>query len=107
MLHREADDTGAVDWRQFSGLNEHGEYDAIIHDEESMAIARETIEYENAFLTQEIEFLEYMQDYFTRNRLRHVQKIYDDRLRKFQKGGGEIVVRVYVDGGLEEHRIRS
>lgn len=105
MLHREPDEEGRVDWRQFSGLEQHGEYDASITDEESQKIARETREYENAFLTQEIRFLEFMQDYFTRNKLRHVQKIYDDRIRKFQKGE-EIIVRVFFDDRLEEHRIR-
>jgi hypothetical protein len=33
-----------------------------------------------------------------------VQKIYDDRLRGFSKGD-EITVKVFYDGGLEEHRI--
>jgi len=105
MLHRERDDEGIIDWRQFSGLEQHGEYDREIPDEESMTIARETKEYENAFLTQEIRFLEYMQDYFTKNKLRHVQKIYDDRLRAFRKGA-EITVKVFFDDSLEEHRLR-
>jgi hypothetical protein len=104
MLHREPDEHGKVDWRQFSGLDQHGEYDEVIPDEESLAIARETKEYEDAFLKQEIQFLEYMQHYFARNHLRHVQKIYDDRLRGFSKGD-EITVKVFYDGGLEEHRI--
>ena len=107
MLHREPDDEGVIDWRQFSGLEEHGEYDAEIPDAESMTIARETKEYENAFLTQEIRFLEFMQDHFTRHKLRHVQKVYDDRLRRFQKTGGEITVMVFYDDKLEEHRVRS
>jgi len=105
MLHREPDEDGVVDWRQFSGLEQHGEYDAQIPDGESMEIARETKEYENAFLTQEIRFLEYIQDYFMKNGLRHVQKIYDDRLRAFRKGA-EITVRVFFDDRLEEHRLR-
>ena len=82
MLHREPDEHGNVDWRQFSGLDQHGEYDAVISDDESLDLARETKEYENAFLTQEIQFLEFMQDYFTRHRLRHVQKVYDDQIRQ-------------------------
>ena len=106
MLHRERDEEGVVDWRQFSGLEEHGEYDATIPDEESLQIARETKEYENAFLTQEIEFLEFMQEYFTKNGLRHVQKIYDDRLRQFLKGS-EITVMVFFDDRLEKHIIRN
>ncbi len=63
-------------------------------------------EYENSFLTQEIQFLEFIQDYFALNRLRHVQKIYDDRLRDFNSGD-EITVMAYYNGSLEQHRIRS
>lgn len=105
MLHREPDEQGEVDWRQFSGLEEHGVYDEEMSEGECSEIARETKEYENAFLTQEIRFLEYMQEYFTRNRLRHVQKVYDDRMRQFQRGS-EITVRVFCNDALEEHRIR-
>jgi Fe-S-cluster containining protein len=106
MLHREPDEHGDVDWRQFSGLDQHGEYDAVITDGESLDLARETKEYENAFLTHEIRFLEFMQDYFTRYRLRHVQKVYDDRMRRFKRGE-EITVMVFYNGKLEQHRIRS
>jgi hypothetical protein len=106
MLHREPDDHGYVDWRQFSGLDQHGEYDAVISDDESLDLARETKEYENAFLTQEIQFLEFMQDYFSRHRLRHVQKIYDDNTRRFNHGD-EITIEVYYDGRLEKHRLRN
>ncbi|NMB79546.1 MAG: YkgJ family cysteine cluster protein [Methanomicrobiales archaeon] len=106
MLHREQDEEGTVDWRQFSGLEEHGEYDTAMPDEESLQIARETKEYENAFLTQEIRFLEFMQEYFTKNGLRHVQKIYDDRFREFRKGK-PITVKVFFNDSLEEHIIRN
>jgi len=106
MLHREPDEHGYVDWRQFSGLDQHGEYDAVISDDESLDLARETKEYENAFLTQEIRFLEFIRDYFTRHRLRHVQKVYDDHVRRFNRGE-EITVMVYYNGDLEQHRIRN
>ena len=106
MLHREPDESGKIDWRQFSGLDQHGEYGAVISDDESLDIARETREYENAFLTQEIQFLEFMQEYYSRHRLRHVQKVYDDQLRRFNKGE-EITVMVYYDGRLGKHRIRK
>ena len=106
MLHREPDEHGNVDWRQFSGLDQHGEYDAAITDNESLDLARETKEYENAFLTQEIRFLEFIQDFFTRYRLRHVQKGYDDQIRRFNRGE-EITVKVYYDGNLDQHRIRK
>jgi len=106
MLHREPDEYGKIDWRQFSGLDRHGEYDAVISDDESLDLARETKEYENAFLTQEIQFLEFMQEYFRRHRLRHVQKVYDDRLRRFNQGD-EITVMVYYQGLLKKHHIRK
>jgi len=104
MLHREADEKGSIDWRQFSGLDQHGEYNSAIPEDESLDLARETKEYENAFLTQEIRFLEFMRDYFSCHRLRHVQKVYDDGMRRFKKGE-EITVMVYYDGFLEQHRI--
>jgi len=106
MLHREPDESGKIDWRQFSGLDQHGEYDMIISDDESLDIARETKEYENAFLTQEISFLEFMQEYFNSHRLRHVQKVYDDQLRRFNRGE-EIIVMVYYDGVLEQYGIKN
>jgi Fe-S-cluster containining protein len=106
MLHREPDESGKIDWRQFSGLDQHGEYDMIISDDESLDLARETKEYENAFLTQEIKFLEFMQEYFNSHRLRHVQKIYDDQLRQYNRGE-EIIVMVYYDGVLEQHIIKN
>jgi hypothetical protein len=104
MLHREADAHGRVDWRQISGLDKHGEYNHEISEDECREIARETKEYENAFLTQEISFLEFIQDYFTEHRLRHVQKVYDDRVRQVKKGI-PVTVMVYSDGQLDEHRV--
>ena len=86
MLHREPDAQGKVDWRQISGLDKHGEYGAAIPDDECIALARETMEYEHAFLDHQIGFLECMQEWFTRHRLRHVQKIYDERMRQYRKG---------------------
>jgi Fe-S-cluster containining protein len=106
MLHREPDEKGKVDWRQVSGLDEHGEYNTAIPEEECLAVARETKEYEEAYLMQEIGFLIFIQDYFARHHFRHVQKVYDDQLKRFNKGE-EITVMVYYDGFLEQHRIRN
>jgi Fe-S-cluster containining protein len=106
MLHREPDKHGRIDWRQFSGLDQHGEYDNVISADESLDLARETKEYENAFLTHEIRFLEFMQDYFSRHHLRHVQKVYDDQVRRFNRGE-EITVMVYYNGLLEQHRVQN
>ncbi|MDD1693509.1 MAG: YkgJ family cysteine cluster protein [Methanoregula sp.] len=105
MLHREPDETGKVDWRQISGIDQHGEFNQVIPEEECLTIARETKEFENAFLNQEIAFLEYIQEYFSQNGLRHVQKVYDDRMRAFKKGV-PIRVMVFYDGHFEEHYIR-
>jgi Fe-S-cluster containining protein len=106
MLHREPDERGTVDWRQIAGLNEHGEYHTGLSEDLCRRAAVETLEYETACIRQEISFLEYIQDFFSRNQLRHVQKTYDDRLRAFARGD-EIRIMVFFDGRLEEHRIRS
>jgi uncharacterized protein len=102
MLHREPDEEGNVEWRQISGLDKHGEYNQDIPEDECLALARETKEYENAFLAQEISFLEFMRDYFAEHQLRHVQKVYDDQMRQLKKGK-PLAVMVYYAGQLEEH----
>ena len=102
MLHRESDEEGRVEWRQISGLDLHGTYHEDLPDEECLSAARMTKEYEDAFLSQEIQFLEFIRDYFSRRGLRHVQKVYDDRMRRFLKGE-PVCVMVYYDGRLEEN----
>jgi hypothetical protein len=104
MLHREPDERGTLDWRQIAGLDEHGEYHTEISENLCQEAAAETREYEIACIRQEIAFLAYIQDYFARNRLRHVQKVYDDRMRAFVRGDG-IRIRVFYHGMLEEHLI--
>jgi len=106
MLHREPDDTGIVDWRQISGLNKHGTYHNDISVEESLAIAREVKGYEIAFLEQTIRFYEFMCSYFAENGLRHIRKVYDDRMRAYKKGE---VIEVFVlySGQLEHWSLTS
>ncbi len=104
MLHREPDEQGKIDWRQIAGLDEHGEYHTEIPDALCEEAAAETREYEIACIRQEISFLSYIQDYFSRNHLRHVQKTYDDRMRAFARGG-EIRIMVFYHGRLEAHRV--
>jgi len=106
MLHREPDERGKVDWRQVAGLDEHGEYNTEIPESLCQEAAAETRDYETACIMQEISFLVFMQDYFSRNQVRHVQKIYDDRMRAFARSE-EIRIMVFCDGRLEDHRIRS
>jgi hypothetical protein len=104
MLHRERDEQGNVDWRQIAGLNQHGEYHTELPEIRSREAAAETKAFEIACIRQEISFLRYMQDYFSKNQLRHVQKVYDDRMRAFARGE-EIRIMVFCNGRLEEHRI--
>ncbi|MCQ1534317.1 YkgJ family cysteine cluster protein [Methanosarcina sp. KYL-1] len=106
MLHREADETGRVDWRQISGLNEHGSYHCDLSDSECESIARETKAYEEAYIRQIIGFLEAVDAHFTKNGLKHVQRTYDRRMRDFLKGGCELEVFVYREGGFEKHLLR-
>lgn len=105
MLHREADEEGCVDWRQISGLNLHGEYEGEIGEGEAREIARAVVAYERAFLTQEVAFLETLRAYFSANGLRHVQKVYDRQMARFE--GGEVVeVMVFFRGGFSRTTAR-
>ncbi len=106
MLHREADDSGKVDWRQISGLNEHGSYYSEIEDSKCETIARETRAYEEAYLTQIIGFFEAVEAHFRKNYLKHVQSIYDRKMREFLKGRCELEVFVYFKGGFEKHDLK-
>ncbi len=106
MLHREADDSGNVDWRQISGLDEHGCYHTEIEDAEAREIAKETKNYEKAFLEQEIRFLKAINTHFTKNGLRHIQRVYDSQMRHFLKGGN-IEVCVYYSGTFVKNVLPS
>ena len=106
MLHREPDEHGKVDWRQVAGIEQHGEYEKEISEETIDAMTRETKEYEEAYLRQELAFLEFIRDYFAKHNLRHVQKVYDDRLRAFHKKGAAITVKVFCNGKLEDHHLK-
>ena len=104
MLHRESDKRNKIEWRQISGIYQHGEYGVQISKEESLSIARETMEYEHGFLDHEIAFLECIQNLFTRHNLRHVQKIYDAKMRQYRQGF-PITVMVYTDGHFEKYEV--
>jgi hypothetical protein len=104
MLHREPDNRGLIDWRQIAGLNQHGDYHTDIPRDVCHTIATETREFEIACLQHDIAFLTCIQKYFSKNNLRHVQKIYDERMRAFKKGD-EIPIMVFCNSRLEKHRI--
>lgn len=105
MLHREADDSGKVDWRQISGLNEHGSYNSELEGSECGAIARETRAYEEAYLTQMIGFFEAVKTHFRKNGLKQVQRTYDRKMREFLKGECGLEVFVYCKGGFEKQKL--
>lgn len=67
MLHRSAGIPGNITWRQFAHKGNHGRNDPEFPYEECLTIAREVKEYENAFLTQQIAFLETIHEYFPHN----------------------------------------
>lgn len=105
MLHREPDEEGNVDWRQISGLNRHGCYHSEISEEEAGEIADRIKSYETGYLSQLAVFFKNAQEHFIKNKLKHVQSVYDREMRKFNKGG-EITVFVYYEGRFVEHKIR-
>ena len=102
MLHREADESGNMDWRQVSGLDQHGCYHTEIGETEAREIAKETKNYEMAFLEQEISFLNAVSTHCHKNGLRHIQRVYDSQMRLYQKGG-RIEVCVYCSGTFEKN----
>ena len=102
MLHRETDDSGKVDWRQISGLNEHGCYHSEISDEECSKIAVLTKDYEVSYLKHQISFLESVNKHFKEHGLKHVQSIYDRMMRNMKKGD-KVRVMVFCNGKFEEH----
>lgn len=106
MLHREADTSGKVDWRQISGLNEHGTYHSDLEDFECKKIAQETREYEEAYLNQMLSFLEAIRTHFEKNNLKHVQRIYDRKIREFLKGKCELKIFVYCNGEFEKYNLK-
>ena len=106
MLRRNADMTGRVTWRHIAKVNEHGRYHQVVPENECLALAREIKEYENAFLTHQISFLETLHEYFSVYDLRHVQETYDHQLQGFLQGD-PVNIRVYHAGELEEHRIKK
>ncbi|ACL17396.1 YkgJ family cysteine cluster protein [Methanosphaerula palustris] len=104
MLHREPDEHGHVDWRQISGLNQHGEYNTPLSDLECSRIAGETREYETLFLNQQLRFLRLVWEHFAAFGLKHVRKVYDQKMRAFLRGA-PVSVLVYYNGTFEEQTV--
>ena len=100
MLHRQYDENNVLEWRQISGLNEHGCYHNEITDEEAEKIAEQTIAYEKEYLEKQIRFMEKVREHFNKNKLRHVQATYDRQVRLMKKGK-DFEVYVFSKGELE------
>jgi Fe-S-cluster containining protein len=103
MLRRSAGVPGNISWRQFARKGSHGQYDPVLTFEECSVLAREVKEYENAYLSQQIAFLEAIHEYFTVNGLRHDPKVHNQRLRQIRNGVPGTIT-VFHAGELEEHR---
>lgn len=104
MLRRNSDEAGVVKWLLFAKMNEHGRYNQEIPEDDCLALAREIKEYENAFLTHQISFLEKIHEYFTIDNLWHDQEMYSRQMWNFSRGE-PVNIMVYHAGELEEHRI--
>ena len=104
MLRRSAGAPGHVAWRQFARKGSHGKYDPTILFGECLTLAQEVKEYENAFLTQQISFLETIHEYFTVHDLRHDMEVYYDRMQRYQQGR-PVEIKVFDAGELVEYRI--
>jgi hypothetical protein len=100
MLRRSAGTPGHITWRQFAHPNEHGRYDPAIPFDECRVIAREVKEYENAFLTQQISFLETIYEYFTVSNLWHDPERYHESVKRYRQGQ-PVDIFVYHAGELE------
>ncbi|MEA1984950.1 MAG: YkgJ family cysteine cluster protein [Euryarchaeota archaeon] len=106
MLHREADEEGNIDWRQLSGLNQHGCYHTEISNEECERIAQQVKDYEKEYLEHKIRFLKRMDAHFKESNLRHVQRTYDQQMRRIA-GGEEVEVFVFHNSELHPHFLNS
>jgi len=104
MLRPVSDGQGKVVWQQFAREGRHGEYHAKVTAEECRNLARTVREYENAFLTHQIAFLETVHEYFCINGLRHDQEMYSRRMEQLARGEPADVM-VYHGGELEPGRI--
>jgi len=106
MVHREIDERGSYDWREISGLNEHGLYGAEIAAEEAGEIFKDVKKYEAGCIFQEKEFLKAVSAHFEKNKLKHIPKIHDKRVRDFTNGE-EITAFVYHGGAFQEHKTKK
>jgi len=105
MLHREHDSRKRNEFRQISGLNEHGVYHNQIRDVDALRIAKETYGYEMAWLIQMIRFYEAVDQILTKSGQRYIRRVYDKRIQEFRKGA-PVQVFVWYNGSFVSHEVR-
>ncbi len=101
ILRRITDAHGTAAWQQFIRPGGHGFYPHNLSEDECFCLAREIKEYENAFLTQQLLFLETVHEYFTIQRLRHDRNMFALQIRRVARGK-PVPIKVFYDGELEE-----
>ncbi len=106
MLRRSRDGNGNVTWLTFARKNAHGFSGAVPALEECEALAREIREYENAFLTQQISFLETVHEHFVVHNLRHDPEKLGERMQLARKGQ-PVGIKVFRAGALVECRLQD
>lgn len=104
MLRRSVGAKEEVTWQKFARPNEHGRSDLLLSLEDCLVLAREIKEYEDAFLTQQIAFLETIHEYFTVHNLRHDPEVNKDRMQQSRQGR-PVDIKVFHAGELEEYQI--
>jgi Fe-S-cluster containining protein len=104
MLRRSTNTTGSVTWHQFARKKEHGGYDAALSHEECLELAREIKEFENASITQQISFIETINEYFTVHKLRHEPVMHNQRMQQIRQGI-PVDIKVFHTGELEACRV--
>lgn len=100
MLRRETGTQDDPGWCTFARKNEHGGYGTELPEEDCMALAREILEYENGFLSQQIAFLETVHEYFTVHGIHHDPVKHRER-REQMRAGMPVPVKVFCAGELE------
>jgi Fe-S-cluster containining protein len=103
MLRRVTGDDGSEEWLHLAHKNEHGRHDASLSHEESVAIAQEVLELENALLVRQISFLEAVNEYFTMHGLRHDPDKHTEMSSRFKKGL-PVDISVFHNGELVDYR---
>jgi len=104
MLRRSPDATGKVVWQRFAHRDEHGKTEPFRSLEECLALAQEIKEYENAYLLQQISFLETIHEYFTVHHLQHDPVMHKERMKQIQREE-PVDIKVFHEGELEDYRI--